>query len=211
MAEEEKSASTSNQPGAFEDIKLLYKAGGNIKFLMSLPSLTIPAILEKLTETLKTPIEIWKLFIQTFPISLSVAVIGVGFFRDRKHFGFFEAFVIFSLTLGATSWIGNHLNLPGTVPIEWWKLLLWPIYIILSPGTVGRLIDDYYDFYGYKMFFSSVLVGVSLAYYWGKKILPRFEDRTVVTQADREKFTAALRDMQEKRGKEKDADKTTGS
>jgi len=118
--------------------------------------------------------------------------------------------VIFSLTLGLTSWIGNQLNLPGTVPIEWWKLLLWPVYIILSPGTVGRLIDGYYNFYGPVRFFSSIAVGVFLAWFWGTRILPRFEDKVVVTEEDREKFAAALRGIQEKRNKQKDSDQTGG-
>ncbi len=185
-------------PAMFADVKALWDAAGKVQFLASLPTLSIPAIASRLLEP---PIETWKVFAQTWPLSLSVAVAGVGWFRGAGRP--VESFVTLSLGLGVTSWLGGWLGLPNVVPIEWWKLLLWPLFVVLSPGTVGRLLDAYYAAYGPVRFFSSIAIGALLAWFWGSRILPRFDGRVVVAQADRERVAAALREIDARRTAER--------
>lgn len=110
---------------------------------------------------------------------------GVRFFRrDETYSADFvqlvvETLISLSLVLGVTSWIGTQLDLPRVVRFEgWWKLLFWPIVVFISPREVARLLDSYYAMYGPVDFWSSIAVGVFLAWMWGTKVLPKYRGGT---------------------------------
>jgi hypothetical protein len=164
----------SPAPSLTDDLKQIGQVAGVVSTLLTVLSLGLPAMLAWVTEYLGPAIPMWKAFIATAPLTLSVAVLGVGMLR-----GWLDDIVSLALwstgTFIVTGGIGHLLGLGGWVDIgALWNQkggnpLEFAFVICLA------FIENYWKMYGAQMFCSSLLVGGFLAWAWGVKLMPHLE------------------------------------
>jgi uncharacterized protein (DUF983 family) len=165
----------SPAPSLKADLQQITQVAGYLSAVLTVLSLGIPAVLAWVTEYLGPAIPIWKAFVATAPLTLAVAIIGLGMLR-----GWLDDIVSFCVwTAGAflvTGAVGHWLGL-----CEWIDpLALWqkeggnPIQF--SFVICWTFLENYWRMYGTQMFCSSLLVGSFLAWAWGVKLLPHLSN-----------------------------------
>jgi len=157
---------------------------GVVATVLSVISLGLPAVIAWITERLGPAIPIWKAFAMTAPLTLAVALIGVGLVRGWID-GVFPFVFSVAGALAATAGLGHLLGLGGWVDLAAvWRDL--PSGVLDLPIAVALLfLQNYWKLYGPQQFASSLVVGAFLAWAWGAKILPHVDALRLSAQQKR--------------------------
>jgi hypothetical protein len=168
-------------PSFRQDLSLVFKMAGSVAVVLSMISVGLPAILAWITEHFGPAIPIWKAFAATAPLTTAVAVIGVGVLRGRID-GPWSFLFACAATLMLTSGIGHVLGLAGWIDLfDMWEKFPSNLFGFLAAVSYAFL-ENYWRIYGPQLFASSLVVGLFLAWAWGKKILPHL-DRLLAEKA----------------------------
>jgi hypothetical protein len=172
-------------PTLRQDLSLVAKMAGSVAVVLSMISVGLPAILAWITAHLGPAIPIWKAFAATAPLTTAVAVIGVGVLRGRID-GVWSFLFACAATLLLTAGIGHLLGLAGWIDLfDMWEEFPSNLFGFLA-AVCYAFLENYWRIYGPQLFASSLVVGLFLAWAWGKKMLPHLDRMLAAAKAREE-------------------------
>ncbi len=152
-----------------KDLEEVRRVGFWVFILISLPTLTLPALIGKVIAPgmlgQSEVQSLWDVLVLTVPLTSAVAIFGVLLLRDKVDSGahYFFLLVLVGTTL-LSSWVGLDSNI--SLSDIWEQSTNLNVFLL-------RLLIQYWAAYQTWNFFSSLVVGGFLAWIWAKKILPR--------------------------------------
>lgn len=168
-------ASKADQPKSLnDDLKQIAQGAGVVALALSVLSLGLPAIIAWITEKLGPAIPIWKALAATAPLTVSIALIGVGLVRGRLD-GLWKFLFACAAVLIATASVARLVGMPGWIDLSshFNDLPSNPANGLIAVSWL--FLQNYWNIYGPQLFGSSVVVGAFLTWAWGVKILPHLD------------------------------------
>lgn len=161
-------------PKLKDDLRQIAAGAGVVAFLLSVLSLGLPAVVAWITEKLGPAVPIWKALVATAPLTMSIALIGVGLVRGKLD-GFWQFLAAATIVLVVTAGLARLVGMPGWIDLAAQLDDLPSNPAQLLAAVCFLFLKNYWKIYGAQLFGSSVVVGIFLAWAWGAKILPHVD------------------------------------
>jgi hypothetical protein len=167
-------------PSLWADIVEVWEKAGRTAGLITLPTLTVSAVLTKIMEPV---LGFWEIIVLTWPLVISAMIIALMFWRGDlgNKSGFVGFFSIFCALFFPYA-IANIAGVTGPLPIlhqeSHWP---WPLNIL--PNTIVQIVQYYFGAYGISRTISAAICGVFLAWVFHKKLLPRIRRQQAAATA----------------------------
>lgn len=165
------SAPATNKRDVKQDVADIRRVGFWIALFVTLPTLTVPALAEKLLAPgqfgLDEARSLWEVFSLTAPLTAAFAIFGVGLARDWFTNGYVTV-VVAGAIVAATTVMANALSFGAGVSVA--DVLYASNYHPIQ--FAQNMVVRYYEIYGFWSFMSSLVMGGFLAWIWAEKALP---------------------------------------
>lgn len=161
----------TNKRNMKQDVADVRRVGFWVALFVTLPTLTVPALAEKLLAPGQLGFaearSLWEVFSLTAPLTAAFAIFGVGLARDWFTNGYVTVIVAGAI-IAATTVIANALSFGAGVSVTdvLYASNYHPIHF------AQNLVVRYYEIYGFWSFMSAVVMGGFLAWIWAEKVLP---------------------------------------
>jgi hypothetical protein len=152
------------------DIVDVWEKAGKTASIITLPTLSVAAVFNKLMEPV---LSFWEVIVLSWPLVISATIIALLFWRGDigNKSGFVGSFYILVALLFPYA-IANIAGVEGPLPnLPEASSGSSPFNII--PNTIVQIVYYYFGAYGLSRTFSGVICGVFLAWVFHKKLLPR--------------------------------------
>lgn len=174
-----------------KDIEDIKRVGYWLAFVITLPSLSVPAIVSTLLdpgefggetiETLSTN------FFLTAPLTCAIALIGIWIVPVTRKYLSEQGTLTYPNVLGIgfgvlfSLWIAAQaskllLNAQGVDVVTVYNETDTDISLIKILLSLWNILAEYFRFYGFHKFLSSFAIGIFLAWIWNNKILKYFSN-----------------------------------
>ncbi len=162
-----------------QDLEDIRKVGFWVALFISLPIISIPALIGKVIDPGlmggEDALSIWQILQTTAPLTIAVAFgtacIIRGWFKDlpgRTVIGLISLIFLVPFAISAMLGVGagiHHQELRPVGPsLEWW--------VVKAVNLLAGLLLLYFELYGWHNFISAFAAGIFLGWAWGAKLLP---------------------------------------
>lgn len=152
------------------DMVEVWEKAGKIAGLITLPTLSVAAVFNKVMEPV---LSFWAVIVLTWPLVISATIIALLFWRgDIANKSGIVGWVYICAALLFPYAIANIAGVAGPLP-QLPDVSGWPAPFDTIPNLLNQIGHYYFSAYGASRTVSAVVCGVFLAWVFHKKLLPR--------------------------------------